>query len=204
MSRAQRRDAARSGKFYFRKSVLPPGHTSPTISTPSSSGSCSPVELSMGAPTKEKKLRNCFPPVPRPPFLEDKPIEDEYEEMTVEEIFVGKVVVHPLPVAQSLTLFQGSKFPGLLGVVEAYIDTLDVGVGDRLQISKYLDLVRRRATGMFVLTFLSKYVLTSALGSLQTPATWIRNFVRSHPSYKFDSAVNQEINYDLLVAVDEM
>ncbi|OJA18654.1 hypothetical protein AZE42_14199, partial [Rhizopogon vesiculosus] len=55
--------------------------------------------------------------------------------MTVEEIFVGK----------------GSKFPGLLGLVEAYIDTLDVGVGDRLQISKYLDLVRRRATGMFVL-----------------------------------------------------
>lgn len=42
------------------------------------------------------------------------------------------------------------------------------------------------------------------LGSLQTPATWIRDFVRSHPSYKFDSVVNQEINYDLLVAVDEM
>ncbi|OJA17810.1 hypothetical protein AZE42_08394 [Rhizopogon vesiculosus] len=71
--------------------------------------------------------------------------------MTVEEIFVGK----------------GSKFPGLLGLVEAYIDTLDVG-------------------------------------SLQTPATWIRNFVRSHPSYKFDSSVSQEINYDLLVAVDEI
>ncbi|OAX39118.1 GCS-domain-containing protein [Rhizopogon vinicolor AM-OR11-026] len=171
MSRAQRRDAARSGKFYFRKSVLPPGRTTPIASTPSSSGSCSPVEWSKDAPAKEKKLRNCFPPVPRPPYVEDGPIEDEYEEMTVEEIFVGK----------------GSKFPGLLGLVEAYIDTLDVGVGDRLQISKYLDLVRRRATG-----------------SLQTPATWIRNFVRSHPSYKFDSAVSQEINYDLLVAVDEI
>lgn len=169
MERAQRRDAARSGKFYFRKSVLPPGHTSPTISTPSSSGSSSPAEWS--APAKEKKLRNCFPPVPRPSYVEDGPIEDEYEEMTVEEIFVG----------------NGSKFPGLFGVVEAYIDTLDVGVDDRLQISKYLDLIRRRATG-----------------SLQTPATWIRNFVRSHPSYKYDSVVSQEINYDLLVAVDEI
>jgi glutamate--cysteine ligase catalytic subunit len=42
------------------------------------------------------------------------------------------------------------------------------------------------------------------LGSLVTTATWIRNFVRSHPQYKFDSVVSQAINYDLLVAVDEM
>ncbi|OAX39117.1 glutamate-cysteine ligase catalytic subunit, partial [Rhizopogon vinicolor AM-OR11-026] len=172
MGRAQMRDAARSGKFYFRKSVLPPGHTSPIISTPSPCCSCSPVEWSQGATAKEKKLRNCFPSIPRPPHVEDEPIEDEYEEMTVEEIFVGKA---------------GSKFPGLLGVVEAYIDTLDVSVGGRLQLNKYLELIRRRATG-----------------SLQTSATWIRNFVRSHPSYKFDSAVNQEVNYDLMVAVDEI
>lgn len=91
------RDALRTGKFYFRKSVLPPGHTSPIISTPSSSGSCSPMEYSQGAPIKEKKLRNCFPSVPRPPFVEVGPIEDEYEEMTMEEIFVGKVVSLPSP-----------------------------------------------------------------------------------------------------------
>jgi hypothetical protein len=41
-------------------------------------------------------------------------------------------------------------------------------------------------------------------GRLLTPATWIRNFVRSHPDYKKDSVVSQTINYDLLVAVDEM
>ncbi|KAG1798316.1 glutamate-cysteine ligase-domain-containing protein [Suillus variegatus] len=146
--------------FYIpiSKDVLPPGHDTLTISPLSCSGSSSPVE---GAPAKEKLLRNCFPSVPRPSFVEDGPIEDEYEEMTVEEIFVGK----------------GSKFPGLLGVVEAYIDTLDVDEGDRSQINKYLDL---------------------------TPATWIRNFVRSHPSYNRDSVVSQEINYDLMVAVDEI
>jgi glutamate--cysteine ligase catalytic subunit len=55
------------------------------------------------------------------------------------------------------------------------------------KISSYLDLVRRRANG-----------------SLKTAATWIRDFVRSQPSYKFDSVVNKEINYDLVVAVDEM
>lgn len=96
MARAQKRDAARSGKFYFRKDVLPPGHDTLTISPLSCSGSSSPVE---GAPAKEKLLRNCFPSVPRPSFVEDGPIEDEYEEMTVEEIFVGKVAMYSLPAA---------------------------------------------------------------------------------------------------------
>jgi glutamate--cysteine ligase catalytic subunit len=42
----------------------------------------------------------------------------------------------------------------------------------------------------------------STSGTLETPATWIRKFVRSHPAYNFDSVVSQEINYDLMVAVD--
>ena len=32
----------------------------------------------------------------------------------------------------------------------------------------------------------------------------MRNFIRNHPDYKHDSVVSQEINYDLLVAMDEM
>ncbi|KAF9227348.1 GCS-domain-containing protein [Gyrodon lividus] len=171
MERAQKRDAVRAGRFVFRKNVLPPGYASPTISTPSSSGSCSPAEWNDGAPPKERRLRNCFPPAARPSTLVDNPVEDEYEEMSMEEIFTGK----------------GSGFPGLLGLVEAYTETLDINPSEKLKIDKYLDLVRRRANG-----------------SLQTPATWMRNFVRSHPSYKFDSTVSQEINYDLMVAVDEL
>lgn len=37
-----------------------------------------------------------------------------------------------------------------------------------------------------------------------TTAQWIRRFVREHPQYKFDSVVSQEINYDLVKAVDEV
>jgi glutamate--cysteine ligase catalytic subunit len=32
----------------------------------------------------------------------------------------------------------------------------------------------------------------------------MRKFIRSHPDYKFDSVINERINYDLLKAVDEM
>lgn len=43
-----------------------------------------------------------------------------------------------------------------------------------------------------------------SLGSLITTATWMRQFVQSHPAYKHDSVVSQEINYDLVRAVDEI
>jgi glutamate--cysteine ligase catalytic subunit len=42
------------------------------------------------------------------------------------------------------------------------------------------------------------------LGHLVTPATWIRNFITSHPTYRRDSVVTEEINYDLAKAVDEV
>jgi len=37
-----------------------------------------------------------------------------------------------------------------------------------------------------------------------TPAAWIREFIMTHPGYKHDSMVSEEINYDLVKAVDEM
>jgi len=77
--------------------------------------------------------------------------------------------------------------PGLITLVYEYVDTLDVDDAKRSRLFEYLDFVRKRSTG-----------------KLQTPATWIRNFVRSHPAYKFDSVVSEEINYDLLMEVDEM
>jgi glutamate--cysteine ligase catalytic subunit len=94
MHRAQLRDAVSSSKFYFRKNVLPPGHSSPTASTASSSGDSSPVDLSdCGAlRRKETKLRNCFPALQRPINGERRgPVEDEYAEMSMDEIMNGKV-----------------------------------------------------------------------------------------------------------------
>ncbi|KAF8348383.1 glutamate-cysteine ligase catalytic subunit [Amanita rubescens] len=151
----------------------------------SSSGSVSPIE---SIPRKkERKLRNCFPPIPIPEngFLEHRQsVEQEYEEMTLDEIMNGRCSQHVA--AQDVDQqygFQGDDFPGLIGLVHAYIDTLDVGIEEMAKIKQYLDVIRLRSKG-----------------ELQTPATWIRDFVRSHPSYKFDSVVSQEINYDLLKA----
>ncbi|KAJ7593919.1 glutamate-cysteine ligase catalytic subunit [Mycena floridula] len=172
MARAQERDAAMKRKFYFRKDVyLQTSASSSTCSSPAStpSSNCSPC----GNKSKTKKLLNCFPPLPAPEngFVNDVPVSEEFEEMTMDEIMNGK----------------GDGFPGLLSLVFAYLDTLDVEETEMVSIRRYLDLVKRRANG-----------------SLVTSATWMRNFVRSHPSYKHDSVVSEEINYDLLVAIDEI
>ncbi|KAJ7084345.1 glutamate-cysteine ligase catalytic subunit [Mycena belliarum] len=167
MARAQQRDAARSGKFYFRKDISRRTSPASSASSCSSSGCSSPVDG-----VKDRKLRNCFP---APPLPEDGasvlPVEEEYEEMTMNEILNGK----------------GSDFPGLLGLIMAYLETLDISPDESARIHNYLDLIRKRSNG-----------------TLLTPATWMRNFVRSHPTYKQDSVVSAEINYDLMVAVDEI
>jgi glutamate--cysteine ligase catalytic subunit len=41
-------------------------------------------------------------------------------------------------------------------------------------------------------------------GTLLTNASWIRQFVLSHPSYKQDSIVSEEIQYDLVWKMEQI
>ena len=91
MARAQKRNGARTGKFFFRKDVYPPGQESATPSAASSSGASSPVDGANGV-RRERKMRNCYPLAPEPENgFKPRPITEEYEEMTLEEIINGKV-----------------------------------------------------------------------------------------------------------------
>lgn len=93
MARAQKRNAARTGKFFFRKDVYPPGQGNATPSAASSSGASSPVDGANGV-RRERKMRNCYPLAPEPENgFKPRPISEEYEEMTMEEIINGKVCV---------------------------------------------------------------------------------------------------------------
>jgi hypothetical protein len=90
MGRAQERDAAASGKFYFRKEVFSTVRSG-TSSGTSSSGASSPSDSSPRK--KEKKMRNCFPPpqLPEDGILNRPPVDEEYAEFTMNEIMNGKV-----------------------------------------------------------------------------------------------------------------
>ncbi|OJJ60555.1 hypothetical protein ASPSYDRAFT_87136 [Aspergillus sydowii CBS 593.65] len=108
-------------------------------------------------------------PPPSPPL---GPVEAEYELMSISDIINGS---------------NDGSFPGLIPLVESYLNSVNVDVETRCSLARYLDLIRKRANG-----------------TLWTGAKWIREFVAKHPAYKHDSAVPEEICYDLVKAVDEM
>ena len=111
------------------------------------------------------------PIISRPP-TPTGPVEDEYCAMSIDEIINGE---------------GPNGFPGLIPLVESYLDSVNVEVTTRCELSRYLDLIRKRANG-----------------SLWTAARWIREFAGSHEGYRFDSVVSKEINHDLIGAVIDL
>ncbi|GAA6014286.1 hypothetical protein JCM8202_005224 [Rhodotorula sphaerocarpa] len=195
MHRAHRRDAINTQKFYFRKNVFDPkpGHPcDPSLDALNSLPKevsprepRSPVANGNGSRVRETSQceSTCSSHRPsRSPSPDGTapspagPVEHEYDLFTINEIFNGA---------------PERDFPGLIGVVRIYLDGLEkegkVSAEVRQGMERSLDLIRRRADG-----------------SLITLATYMRRFVHAHPAYKHDSAVTQEINYDLIKALDEI
>jgi len=96
---------------------------------------------------------------------------DSYEEMSCLEILTGK----------------GKYFPGLLPMIEAYLDTIGLDSQTRKSVDNQLQFLQARAAG-----------------EIMTAATWMRKFVTSHPEYKNDSVVTSGIAYDLLKECHEI
>ncbi|EAW21176.1 glutamate--cysteine ligase [Aspergillus fischeri NRRL 181] len=157
METAHARNAVLDRKFYFRKD--PFSRRVPRASHRSTSASEASSATSSAYNT----------PPPSPPL---GPVDLEYDLMTIDEIVNGSA--------------DGS-FPGLIPLVESYLNSVNVDVETRCSLATYLDLIRKRANG-----------------TLWTGARWIREFVASHPLYKQDSVVSEEICYDLVKAVEEM
>jgi glutamate--cysteine ligase catalytic subunit len=157
METAHARNAVLEKKFYFRNDPLPPR----PIKANGASGTTTPAHAS------------------RPPSPVG-PVEDEYSLMTIDEIINGQ--------SQSQNPASDSGgFPGLIPLVESYLNSVNVDVETRCELARYLDLIQKRAAGQ-----------------LWTGAKWIRHFVREHPDYEGDSVVGEGVCYDLVKAVEEI
>jgi glutamate--cysteine ligase catalytic subunit len=152
METAHIRDAVSTQKFWFRKNPFSHHRSSANGGT----GTSTPAETSR-------------PPTP------SLPVEDEYEQMSINEVINGQ---HSP---------DGSGFPGLIPLVESYLNSMNVDVETRCDIATYLDLIRKRANGTY-----------------WTAAKWIRHFVATHEGYKGDSVVSEQVTYDLVKAAERI
>lgn len=85
-------------------------------------------------------------------------------------------------------LFHGTPdMPGLVPMIRTYLDALQLDVDERCRLDAYISFVAARADG-----------------TLMTTAAWIRRFITTHPAYRRDSVVSDQINYDLLRALDDI
>jgi glutamate--cysteine ligase catalytic subunit len=115
--------------------------------------------------------------------------ESEYVLLTINEIMNGS-----------------SEFRGIIPLINIYLASSHIDATIRQGLNTYPLLHNNK---YFLLLFpyscLTKYRYLSfiskrASGELCTAAGWIRNFVATHPSYKHDSVVNEEISFDLVKA----
>ncbi|KAI9753149.1 MAG: bifunctional tryptophan synthase trp1 [Chaenotheca gracillima] len=186
METAHARNAVLDRKFYFRKDPFPARQAKPP------SASSSPFNNGTASPRRGPTSR---PPTPV------GPVEDEYELMTIDEIINGQQrrSQHPPPHPPTSShppdhnhnnhtrTDNDTLFPGLIPLVESYLNSVNVDIETRCALARYLSLIRRRASG-----------------ELWTGAKWIRHFVRSHPEYNRDSVVTDTMNFDLIKAVEQI
>ncbi|KAI4464929.1 glutamate cysteine ligase [Holotrichia oblita] len=90
----------------------------------------------------------------------------------------------PLTVNEIINGKEG-EFPGLIPLINNYLSGMDVDADTHCTIQQYLKFIQKRAAG-----------------DILTTASWIRKYVMSHPDYKQDSKISDEINYDLLKRVN--
>lgn len=159
METAHALNAVLEKKFWFRKNPFPTRYPRPYSANGNggtASGTASPSVISR-------------PPTPT------GPVEDEFALMSIAEVMNG---------SESLPEKSENSFPGLIPLVESYLDSMNVDVATRCELASYLELIKKRADGR-----------------LWTAAKWIREFVAKHDDYAQDSVVNDRINHDLVGAV---
>lgn len=88
-------------------------------------------------------------------------------------------------------IFNGESepngFPGLVAIVRYYLNQSKMPSAEQEKIAPYLELISERASG-----------------ENPTPATWMREFVRSHEDYQQDSYVGERVCYDMMKEIVRM
>mmetsp|Transcript_17107 Transcript_17107/g.52533 ORF Transcript_17107/g.52533 Transcript_17107/m.52533 type:complete len:736 (-) Transcript_17107:2200-4407(-) len=160
MRRAHFRDAARTQKFFFRKWLAPVVEHSPEAEEGDGVKAAADEKEGEGG-GKSVMMGAC-----------SFHAHDETDEMTLDEIFNGT---------------DTGDFPGLVPLVEAYLESVGLPDDDLTKLDRYLQFISDRAAGRVL-----------------TVAQWMREFVTDHAAYQQDSVVPEEIVFDLTRAMSDI
>jgi glutamate--cysteine ligase catalytic subunit len=179
MQRAHSRNAATKGKFFFRRHMAPleegdDGYDEKYVSmfarAVNGDSSESPSTLNGDVTSDDSNKINGG--VSRRRLKAPSGSSASSEENSYEEMTMTEIMCG-----------KGEYFPGLIPLIMAYLDHIGCDSLTRERVTMYLDYIERKARGELV-----------------TPATWMRSFVRNHPSYREDSVITDEIAYVVLLS----
>jgi len=138
MQRAHSRNAAVSGKFFFRRHMAPldEGDDGYGVKYSSMFKRVGSVPANLDSLEEEEDVDGVSERRRTASYAAGSSEENSYEEMTMEEIMMGK----------------GEYFPGLIPLVGAYLEHIQCDVITKARIDEYLDLIKKRATGELVTT----------------------------------------------------
>lgn len=161
MKFARKRDALRNGRFWFRKDVCINENVydrfGSRIRTPDTPELNERLLFSKRTACDEQNLNSCC------------------TQLTINEIINGT--------GNNTT----DQFPGLIPMLNFYLDSIDINAKTRCQLNNYLNLISKRAEG-----------------KLPTAAQLIRRFVIKHNEYKQDSVITNGIAFDLLKLISKL
>ncbi|PVV00823.1 hypothetical protein BB560_004781, partial [Smittium megazygosporum] len=204
MERAHKRDAVLKEKFYFRRNVFSRKDIIPNLNSSSNTqeadtnsepsptkehpnkrfcdlnGTTSTAESlpSASSTNQQPSSENGNPNVANPSTSRCLQCNSLSCACQTKPAIIDQMTVQEIMCGQD----SPDGFPGLINIVSSFIESANTDLVIYRKLSKYLDFIRRRSTGEY-----------------RTNARYIRDFVTSHPQYKSDSVVNEEIAYDLLV-----
>jgi len=170
MARAQRRDALLTEKYWFSQSLMPAG-----ADCPHAGGHLHEGAAAGAAPSSPKAAARTAAVAPASP----KPCARKMQRDKVAGLFGAEM---PMQEVSILEILQGrGSYKGLIPMILAYLDVIGTDSVTLRTVSTYLD-----------------FIVARAAGELMTPAAWMRNYIRSHPDYKYDSVVSSRIAADLV------
>ena len=197
MHRAHRRDAVNQQKFWFRKDLFSPAPGVGCSPAPSPTQG-SAAQANGHAPTNEDVPANAPNGAARHARMASQcsshansrssspaPGQSQGRAATPPKFGQVEDEYQEFTLNEIINGSAADGFPGLLGVIRSYLDSQDVSSATRAELDRSLSLVARKASGELI-----------------TTATWMRRFVDAHPKYQHDSVVSEEINYDLVKALD--